>query len=60
MGAKLAELYEKASKLGGLKAKMRMAVLTGVASANAPTVSDSPEMIQKFEKAIAEIQKEFK
>lgn len=60
MGVKLVELYEKANKMGGLKAKMRLAILTKVPSTSAPTVPDTPETLASFERAIKELEKEFK
>jgi hypothetical protein len=58
MGAKLLELYEQAKQLGGLKAQMRMAMLTKVPSAKASELPDSQENIKVFEEAINEIKKE--
>ena len=59
MGQKLEGYYEEAANIGGLKAKMRLAILTGISSVKAATEPDSPENIQKFEKAMQEIRKEF-
>lgn len=59
MGAKLSEFYAKANAMGGLKAKMRLAVITNIPSANAEQADDSPENIKKFEAAFQEIKKEF-
>lgn len=59
MAAKLVSLYAEAEKLGGLKAKMRMALLTKISSVKAPDQPDSPENMQKFEQALVEIKKEF-
>lgn len=60
MGDKILKYYDEASKLGGLKAKMRLAVLTVIPSSKAAVEPDSPENIEKFEKAMKEIGKEFK
>ena len=60
MGMKLVELYEKANKMGGLKAKMRLAILTKIPSTSAPTVPDTQEAVKAFENAIRELEKEFK
>ena len=60
MGSKLSEYYIKADKMGGIKAKMRLAVLTGIPSAKAATETDTPDNIKKFETAMAELNKEFK
>ncbi|MCX7909472.1 MAG: hypothetical protein N2560_08160 [Ignavibacteria bacterium] len=59
MAEKLLEFYEKAYKLGGLKAQMRLALLTLIPSPKAKTEPDSPENIKKFENAMKEIEKEF-
>lgn len=60
MGAKLLEFYETAKSLGGLKAQMRLAMITKLASPVAKLEPDSSENIKKFEDAIVEIKKEFK
>jgi hypothetical protein len=54
------EMYAQAEALGSLKAKMRLAMLTGIPSTKASGEPDSPELIGKFDNAIKEIQKEFK
>jgi len=59
MADKLLKYYEEASKIGGLKARMRLAVLTNIPSSKAPNEPDSPENIQKFETAMRELKKEF-
>jgi len=60
MGAQLLDFYNQAQALGGLKAKMRLAILTLIPSTKAGKVPDSPENIQKFKGAMFELQKEFK
>lgn len=60
MGEKLMQFYEKSNALGGIKAKMRLAVLTLMPGSKAQVEPDSPETIALFEKAMAEINKEFK
>ncbi|MCX7880461.1 MAG: hypothetical protein N2517_07345 [Ignavibacteria bacterium] len=59
MGEKLLKFYEQAYKLGGIKAQMRLAILTLLPSTKAKDEPDSQENIQKFEKAMKEIEKEF-
>jgi hypothetical protein len=59
MANKLLMYYDEAAKLGGIKAKMRLAVLTNIPSAKAEIEPDSPENIKKFEQAMQEIKKEF-
>ena len=51
--------YEEATKLG-LKAKVRLAVITKIPSSKAGDAPDSDENIATFEKAMLEIKKEFK
>lgn len=60
MGAKLLEFYDKANKIGGMKAKMRLAILTLMPTAKAETADDSQENISKFNVAMNELEKEFK
>lgn len=60
MGARLLQEYDKAYKLGGMKARMRLAVLTNIPSQKAQDEPDSPENIAKFGKAMKELEKEFK
>ena len=60
MGQKLTTYYEKAKAKGGIKAQMRMAMITMLSSSKAGTEPDSPENIAKFENALKEIEKEFK
>lgn len=45
--------------MGRAKAKMRLAILTGVPSIKADGMADSSENIAKFENALKEIEKEF-
>lgn len=60
MGVKLMHFFDEAKQLGGLKAQMRLAVLTNTPSPKAQTCSDSPDLIEKFTKALDEIRKEFR
>lgn len=57
MAKKLLEYYNKAKSIGGLKAQMRLAVITGLPSPKAELAPDSPENINKFEAALKEIEK---
>ena len=45
MGAKLTQFYEEAKKIGGIKAQMRMAILTKMPSTQASISPDSQENI---------------
>ncbi|MEQ8187856.1 MAG: hypothetical protein ABRQ39_07755 [Candidatus Eremiobacterota bacterium] len=60
MGVKLLAFYDDAQKIGGLKGKMRLAMITGISSAKAGSEPDSPENIKKFTDGISELKKEFK
>lgn len=59
MADKLIKFFEEAQNLGGMKARMRLAVLTNISSKKAQTEPDSPENMNKFEKAMQELKKEF-
>jgi len=58
-GKRLLDYYSQADRLGGLKAKMRLAMITKISSSMAEGAPDSPDNIGSFEKAIAELKKEF-
>ncbi len=58
MGKQLESIYDRAKKMGGLVAQMRLAMLTLTPLQKARAVPDSPEYVQKFENALAKIQKE--
>ncbi len=58
MGAQLTRFYDEAKKMGGLKAQMRLAMLTKMPSAKAQSQPDSPENVKAFRDALAEISKE--
>lgn len=55
MGAKLVALYEEVNKVGGTRARVKMALLTKLSSQKALEAPDSPENIQLFEAAVATI-----
>ena len=55
MGEKLVKYYDLAADRGGMMARMRLAVMTSISSAKAPTAPDSTENIEAFRKAIKEI-----
>ena len=59
MADKLMQFYEEAGKLGGLKAKMRLSILTSVSSTKAAEMGDDAEIVKKFEQALDEIRKEY-
>ena len=59
MGAKLASYFDQAGSLGGIQAKMTLALLTKMASPKALEVADTPDQIAAFEAAMASIRQEF-
>jgi hypothetical protein len=57
MGAKLEALYAEADRVGGMKAKVRMAMITKLTTKTAGSAPDSPENIKIFQDALAEVKK---
>jgi hypothetical protein len=55
MGARIVKGFEIAKQEGGMKALMRLAMKAGLSSEKAAAAEDSPELIQKMEKALQEI-----
>jgi len=55
MGAKLSSIYQEAQRIGGLSARVTMAMLTKISSELAQTAPDSPENIKLFESALATV-----
>ena len=60
MGTMLKSFYEKAEKLGGMKAHMRLTMLTQTTIIRAEDEPDTEENIRRYNEALAEIEKEFK
>ncbi|MFK7798892.1 MAG: hypothetical protein AB8E82_15680 [Aureispira sp.] len=60
MAEQLKQFYDEADNIGGLKAKIRLAVITKTPSIKATEIEDSPEMVTLFTEAMNEIRKEFK
>lgn len=59
MGQRLMSYYDQAKNLGGLKAQMRLSMITKLPSSQAVAAQDSPDVIKMFEQALTEIKKEF-
>lgn len=55
MGAKLAAYFDKASKKGGIPAKVKLAMMTGMSDDQAKSAEDSEENIKKFEDAMGKL-----
>lgn len=60
MAERLKQFYDEAQELGGLKAKIRLAVITKTPSSKATEYGDTVELINIFKNALEEIKKEFK
>ena len=58
MGEQLLKEYEKAKKLGGLVAQMRLAMLTNMPGPKAAEAPDSPENLAKFATAMEKLERE--
>lgn len=58
MGAKLADFFGEAEKLGGTVAKVKLAMLTKLSGKTALAAADSPENIKMMEVALAAVKKE--
>ncbi len=59
MADKLLQYYADAKKIGGLKAQMRLAIITKIPSSKASSEPDTPDNINAFEAGLREIKKEF-
>lgn len=59
MGTKLVSFFEDAQKLGGVKAKVKFAMLTKLSQQAATDAPDAPETIAAFQAAMDTIKKEF-
>jgi len=55
MAQKLKKIFEAAMAEGGMKAKMRLTVSSGIPEAKCLDLPDSPENIAKLSKAFKEI-----
>ncbi len=55
MGSKLLKCYEFVESKGGMQGKMRLAMMTGIASGKAAGEADSDENVEKFRAAVKEI-----
>ena len=55
MGAVLLRYYDKAMEQSGLAAKVKLAMITKMSSAQAKDAPDSPENIKLFEDALTKL-----
>ncbi len=58
MGHQLVSFFAKAKAIGGIKAQMRLAMLTLIHSKKAESLPDAPEYIEKFQKALLQLERE--
>ncbi|MFN8578077.1 MAG: GAF domain-containing protein [Candidatus Sericytochromatia bacterium] len=59
MAEKLSIFYSKAEEIGGLKAKIKLSILTKVSSTQANVLEDTDELIRIFEESLTLLEKEF-
>jgi len=59
MGAIVRRYFDEAERTGGIVGKMRLASMTRVTSTQAVAIEDSPEIVARFEDAMARLQREF-
>lgn len=57
MGAKLEAFYAQADQLGGVKAKVKLAMLTKLSAKAASEAPDSPENLKMMQEAMVELKK---
>jgi hypothetical protein len=55
MGARLTSYYDQAKAAGGLEARLKLAMVTRMSSAQAKEAPDSPENITRFEQALRQL-----
>jgi hypothetical protein len=60
MGKKLEEFYKLAKEIGGIRAQIRLAVLTLISIPRSRDAPDSDENIYKFHRALRQIREEFR
>jgi len=59
MGQKLVSYYVQAASIGGAKAKIEFIKLVGLATSQAESIPDSPELVKKFEDAFGKVKEQF-
>ena len=59
MGIKLIEYYDRAKRIGGLDAIIKLGSITQIPSAKAYEAPDTSENIRSFETAMAQIASQF-
>jgi hypothetical protein len=59
VGAQIISFFEQAARAGGIRAKVRLAELTQTPTALASVIDDSDDKIVKFDRALAQVKREF-
>jgi hypothetical protein len=59
MGKRLQGFFEEADRLGGLVARMRLASLAQLSSAEANSPEDKPELVERAQKALETVKQQF-
>ena len=55
MGSRLVALFEQAKQHGGMKAQLKMAMITKLSVTKAEEANDSPELVGIAQKALSDI-----
>jgi hypothetical protein len=59
MGQQLISYFQKIEMIGGLKGKMRLAMISGIPSSQATTLPDEPDKVVKMKEAFDTVSQEF-
>ena len=59
VGAQILGMYKLADALGGIQARVRLAMLTTISSRAASEIPDTPDVVRKFEDALAKLRVEY-
>ncbi|MBD3404295.1 hypothetical protein GF420_15505 [candidate division GN15 bacterium] len=58
MGVKISEYFDRARELGGIKAQMRLTMLTGISTHRASVLEDNPQLLKKLQGAMIRLKRE--
>jgi hypothetical protein len=58
MGTRARELFEQANAIGGIRGKIRLATLARITSTEADTIVETPELLERLERALQTIRAE--
>jgi GAF domain-containing protein len=59
MGTLAKQFFDRANALGGLRAKIRLATLSRITSTEAETLTETPEVVARLERAMMTVSQEF-